>query len=191
MKERDIFVIIYYYFKVRCVVMEEYSIDDIDVRENNKIDLILSKYDPTQKSDLGKILLELQQEFQYLKESIIKRVSKFLNISATEIYGYASFYSIYNLYKPGKYVIKICKGTACHIKGASRMINDIEAYLDIKLGETTFDGLFKLDTASCLGVCSLAPVVMINDKTYTRVNTKILKSLIDEIKSEEERMENS
>jgi len=170
--------------------MEIYKTDDIDVRENNKIDAILNKYDSTQKSELAKILLELQEEFGYIKESIIKRISKFLNISATEIYGYASFYSIYNLQKPGRYIIKICKGTACHIKGASRMIKDIEGYLNVKLGDTTPDGLFKLDTASCLGVCSLAPVITINDKTYTRVNTKIVKSLIDELK-DKERVENN
>jgi len=170
--------------------MENYKTDDIDIKENNKIDAILSKYDSTQKNELAKILLDLQGEFGYLKESIIKRVSKFLTISATEIYGYASFYSIYNLQKPGKYIIKICKGTACHIKGASRMVKEIETYLDVKLGGTTPDGLFKLDIASCLGVCSLAPVITINDKTYTRVNAKILKSLIDELKDKEKKVEN-
>ncbi|HQB60295.1 MAG TPA: NAD(P)H-dependent oxidoreductase subunit E, partial [Spirochaetota bacterium] len=84
----------------------------------------------------------------------------------------------------GKYIFKICKGTACHIKGAKRLINEIEQYLGIKEGETTPDGLIKLETSSCLGVCALSPVLIINDKTYVRVNSKIVKSLIDEIRAE-------
>lgn len=153
-----------------------------EIKNSNIIDKILARYDKTKKSDLSKILLEIQNEFGFLNEEIIKKVSSYLNISKTEIYGFASFYSMYNLEKPGKYIIKICKGTACHVKGSTRLIKEIESYLGIKEGETTSDGLIKLETASCLGVCALSPVIIINDKTYTRVNAKIVKSLIDEIK---------
>ncbi len=153
-----------------------------EIKNSNIIDKILARYDKTKKSDLSKILLEIQNEFSYINEEIIKKVSNYLNISPTEIYGFASFYSMYNIEKPGKYIIKICKGTACHVKGSARLIKEIESYLGIKEGETTSDGLIKLETASCLGVCALSPVIIINDKTYTRVNTKIVKSLIDEIR---------
>ncbi|HOJ64924.1 MAG TPA: NAD(P)H-dependent oxidoreductase subunit E [Spirochaetota bacterium] len=154
-----------------------------EIKKSNIIDKILARYDKTKKSELSKILLDIQNEFGYLNEEIIKKTANYLGISSTEIYGFASFYSMYNLEKPGKYIIKICKGTACHVKGSSRLIKEIEGYLGIKEGETTKDGLIKLEVASCLGVCALAPVVIINEKTYTRVNAKIVKSLIDEIRA--------
>ena len=155
-----------------------------DIKSSNIIDKILIKYDKSKKSELSKILLELQNEFGYLNEDLIKKASFYLGMSATEAYGFASFYSMYNLEKPGKYILKICKGTACHVKGGNRLIKEIEAYLDVKEGETTKDGLIKFETASCLGVCALSPVLIINDKTYTRVNSKIIKSLIDDIRAE-------
>lgn len=156
-----------------------------DIKTTNLLDKILKKFHSPQKSDLGKVLLEVQNEFGYLSEEVIKKISNYLGVSATEAYGFASFYSMYNLEKPGKYLIKACKGTACHIKGAGRLIKDIENYLGIKAGETAKDGLFKFEVSSCLGVCALSPVIMINDKTYSRVNFKIVKSLIDDIRKEE------
>ena len=156
-----------------------------DIKNSNILDRIFKKFTSPRKDDLGKIFLEVQNEFGYLNEDIIKKISNFVGVSATEAYGFASFYSMYNLEKPGKYLIKACKGTACHIKGAGRLIKDIENYLEVKAGETTKDGLFKFEVASCLGVCALSPVIMINDKTYNRVNSKIVKSLIDEIRKGE------
>ncbi|HPO49342.1 MAG TPA: NAD(P)H-dependent oxidoreductase subunit E [Spirochaetota bacterium] len=156
-----------------------------DIKTTNLLDKILKKFPSPQKSDLGKVFLEVQNEFGYLSEEVIKKISNYLGVSATEAYGFASFYSMYNLEKPGKYLIKACKGTACHIKGAGRLIKDIENYLGIKAGETTKDGLFKFEVSSCLGVCALSPVIMINDKTYSRINFKIVKSLIDDIRKEE------
>jgi len=155
-----------------------------EIKISNIIDNILKKYAPPKKSDLSKALLDAQNEFGYLNEDILKKISAYIGVSATEAYGFASFYSMYNLEKPGKYIFKICKGTACHVKGAKRLIKEIEQYLGIKEGETTPDGLIKLETASCLGVCALSPVLIINDKTYIRVNSKIVKSLIDEIRAE-------
>ncbi len=155
------------------------------IRSSNKIDSILSNYKNPQRSDLSKILLEIQTEFGSLDPDIIKKVSSFINISSTEIYGYASFYSMYYLTKPGKYKIRVCKGTACHVKGSKNIIDAIEKYLDIKAGESSKDGLFYLETVSCLGVCALAPVMMIDDKTYSRVNSMMIKTIIDDIRETE------
>jgi NADH-quinone oxidoreductase subunit E len=149
---------------------------------SNLVETIINKYNSPQKKDLGKILLDMQNEYGYLNEEIIKKVSNYLGISATEAYGFASFYSLYNLEKPGKYIIKICKGTACHIKNSTHLIRDIENYLGLKIGETTKDGLITFDVSTCLGVCALSPVLMINDRIYTRVNLKIVKSLIDDLR---------
>lgn len=155
------------------------------IRNSNKIDMILSKYNNPQRSDLGKILSDIQSEFGHLDPDSIMKVSKFINISATEIYGFASFYSMYYLYKPGKYRIRVCKGTACHVKGAKNILDALEKNLNIQAGETTEDGLFYLETVSCLGICALAPVIMINDKTYSRVNSMMMKTIIDEIRAME------
>lgn len=168
------------------VLLQEGSLNIMHhIKKINKIDNIINKYPNIQKSDLGKILAEIQNEFGFLTEDIIKRVSVKVGVSATEAYGYASFYSIYKLKKPGKYIINVCKGTACHVKGAQRLIDDLMNYLNVKEGETTKDRLFTLDLSACLGVCALSPVMMINDKTYTRVNFKIAKSLLEEIRKKE------
>jgi NADH-quinone oxidoreductase subunit E len=152
-----------------------------DLIFSKKLDAILSRYSTPLKNDLSRILMDAQNEFGYLNEQIIRKVSGYLGISATEAYGFASFYSVYKLKKPGRHLIRVCKGTACHVKGAKRLLSDIEEYLKIKTGQTTEDGLFTLDTSSCLGVCALSPVMMIDDKAYTRINSKIALNLIREL----------
>ncbi len=156
-----------------------------DIKISNKIDNILVKYPAKNKSDLGKILTEMQSEFRHINETIIKKVSGYLGISLTDIYGYASFYSIYSLEEPGRYIIKICRGTACHVKGAKRLLDEIEKILGIKPGETTEDKLFTLEVSSCLGICSLAPALIINDKTYTRVTGASLRTIINSYKQDQ------
>lgn len=154
----------------------------LKIIQSNKIDTILKKYQPLQRKDLSKILTDVQNEFGFLTEEIIKKVSRFVGVSSTEIYGYASFYSMYNLEKPGRNIIRVCKGTACHVKGGNRLLSDIENYLGISAGETTEDGMFKIDAVSCLGICALAPVIMINGKTYSRVKFSMIKKILDEIR---------
>ncbi len=151
-----------------------------NIKLSNRIDEVLQKYPSRDKNDLGKILTELQTLFRHINEKMISKVGTYLGISTTEIYGYASFYSIYSLEEPGKYIIKVCKGTACHIKGAKRLIDEIEKILSIKPGETTEDKLFTLEVSSCLGICSLAPAMIINEKTYSRVTTALLRTIIND-----------
>lgn len=153
-----------------------------NIKDTMLIDKILNSCPNPQRSDLGGLLYKAQLEFGYLNEAIIRRISRYVGVSATEAYGYASFYSMYNLEKPGKYIIKICKGTPCHIKDGDRLVNDLIQFLGIADGETSEDGLFTLELTSCLGLCALSPVVMINDKTYTRVKFAQLKDIISDIR---------
>jgi NADH-quinone oxidoreductase subunit E len=154
------------------------------IQDSNRLDSILKQFENPAQSDLGKILLAVQQEFVSLDEHLIRRVAEYVGVSATEAYGYATFYSMYKLHTPGRIVLKVCNGTACHVKGAKRLVEDIENYLGIKTGETTADGLITFEISSCIGVCALAPVLVINGRTYTRVNFKIIQNLIDEIRRE-------
>lgn len=153
------------------------------------LDSLIEKYPNPDRSDLGKLLSDAQTEFGYLSEYIIRKISNHVGVSATEAYGYASFYSMYYLQKPGKYIVRVCKGTACHVKGARQLIENIEKFLEVKEGEVTKDGLFQLEVASCLGVCALAPVMMVNDETYSRVNFKVAKKILNDIRASEQEID--
>lgn len=112
------------------------------------------------------ILQDIQAQFNYLPEEALLYISKNTDITATQIYGVATFYSQFKLTPMGKNIIKVCHGTACHVGGAEKITEELKNYLKIKEGETTFDKLFTLEAVACLGCCSLAPVMMINDKIY-------------------------
>ena len=109
----------------------------------------------------------MQDECGYLPECAIHRVAEALDIPASTIYGVATFYTHFTLQPKGKYLIKVCDGTACHVKKSTGIIEAIEGELGVsRAGGTTGDGLFTLETVACLGACGLAPVVVINDKVY-------------------------
>lgn len=113
------------------------------------------------------ILRQVQDAFGYLPECAIYRVAETLGIPASTIYGVATFYTHFTLQPKGKYLIKVCDGTACHVKKSTGIIEAIEGELGVsRAGGTTGDGLFTLETVACLGACGLAPVVVINDKVY-------------------------
>lgn len=131
------------------------------------------------KGALIPILHEVQKEFGYLPEEMLKLISKELNIPMTEIFGVASFYSIFSLEPKGEYVIRVCLGTACYVKGAQNIIDRLSKELNVEVGKTTEDGKFTLEATRCLGACGLAPVMTIDDRVFGRLVpedvTKILK----------------
>jgi NADH-quinone oxidoreductase subunit E len=121
----------------------------------------------TRPERLIPILRQVQDACGYLPECAIHRVAAALGIPASTIYGVATFYTHFTLQPKGKYLIKVCDGTACHVKRSTGIIEAIEGELGIsRTGGTTGDGLFTLETVACLGACGLAPVVVINDKVY-------------------------
>jgi len=119
----------------------------------------------------------VQERFGYLPKWAIELVAKMFNVPLSEVYGVATFYSQFRLQPKGMYLIKICSGTACHVRGAAELYKDITEILGIKSGETTKDGLFSLEKVACLGACGLAPAMVINDEVYGRVT----KDKLDEI----------
>ena len=139
------------------------------------------------ESKLIPILQVVQNEYRYLPEEILAFIASSLNISPARVYGVATFFAHFTLKPKGKYIIKVCDGTACHVKKSTGLIDAIKNKLGFKEGEhTTKDMLFTLETVSCLGACGLAPVLLINEEVHGQVTPdKIVKIIEDVIKQEE------
>jgi NADH-quinone oxidoreductase subunit E len=124
------------------------------------------------------LLQEIQRRNGYIPEDLVEVLSKETGIPVADVFGVATFYSQFRFTPSGKHMIKLCKGTACHVSGADMLLSAVKEELQIEEGETTEDGLFTLEVVACLGCCSLAPVVMIDDTAYGKLSgTKIRKIL--------------
>ena len=151
-----------------------------------KLDEILSTYD-FKKSNLIAILQKVQEEYRYLpEEAMIYIGTKIEGLSPATVFGVATFYAQFSLEPKGKYEIKVCDGTACHVRGSMPVLNAIRNKLNLKEGQLTSDnGLFSLETVSCLGACGLAPVVVINEKVYPQMTSDAISIVLDTIMKEE------
>ncbi|MDD5596425.1 MAG: NAD(P)H-dependent oxidoreductase subunit E [Victivallaceae bacterium] len=127
-------------------------------------------------------LHEAQNLFGYLPRSVQQFVADKLRLHLSEVYGVISFYSYFTDKPVGKYKISVCTGTACFVRGAEAILDEFKRLLVIEMGETTPDEKFSLGTLRCVGACSLAPVVMVNEKVYGKVTTKIVAEIISECK---------
>ena len=133
-----------------------------------KLDEILKKYQGVEGA-LIPVLQDTQNTYGYLPKEVIYHIAEQLEIPVSQIYGVVTFYSQFHLTARGKHVIRVCLGTACHVRGAKAILQSIENQLAIKAGSTTPDLLFTLETVACIGACGLAPVLMINEDTYGRL----------------------
>ncbi|HLV32371.1 MAG TPA: NADH-quinone oxidoreductase subunit NuoE [Chitinispirillaceae bacterium] len=151
------------------------------IRKFTKICNIVSQYN-RDKSKLIPILQKVQDEYRYLPEEVLTFVATTLDIPPATVYGVATFYAHFTLSPRGKYVIRICDGTACHVKGSNKLLETLREKLNLKdKNTTTSDMLFTLETVSCLGACGLAPVLVINDVVHGQVTREKAIKLIDEI----------
>lgn len=130
------------------------------------------------EGDLIPLLQRVQEKYGYISEQAIEEISQFLKISENQIFGVASFYSQFRFAKPGRNSIKVCLGTACHVRSGQILMDAVERELDISPGETTADGRFDLQRVACLGCCALAPVVQVNDDIYSRMTVIRLKEIL-------------
>ena len=128
-------------------------------------------------------LHKAQQLFGYLPESVQLFVADKFRLQLSDVYGVVSFYSYFTVVPPGKYRINVCTGTACFVKGAYLVLREFETQLGISAGETRGDLEFSLGGLRCVGACSLAPVVMVNDKVYGNVTPEMVKSIMDDCKT--------
>lgn len=152
----------------------------------SKVEEIIKSYG-AKKSNLIAILQKVQEEFRYLPEDVMTYIgTKIEGLSPATVFGVATFYAQFSLEPKGKYEIKVCDGTACHVRGSMPVLNAVRARLNIKEGQLTTDnGLFSLETVSCLGACGLAPVVVINEKVYPQMTSDAVKIVLDTIMQEE------
>jgi len=134
------------------------------------------------------ILQAVQEEYRYLPQEVMTFVATALDIPPARVFGVATFYSHFALEPKGKYVVKVCDGTACHVKGSRELVDALQARLKLAKGKkTTPDMLFTLETVSCLGACGLAPAVVINEDIHGQVTPEGAVALIDGIIAEEGR----
>ena len=137
---------------------------------------ILSHYQ-SNRSDLIPILQDVQSNFGYLSEEMLQEVAKFIRVPESEVYGVATFYAQFRFTPQGKNHIMVCKGTACHVKGATQIIEGIKRHLDIEEGKVTADLEYSLESVGCLGCCALAPCAMVNDEIKSNISLKVLKKI--------------
>ncbi len=143
------------------VLEDKKNIDD-------RVDAVLAAYTGEQ-SELIPILQQVQQVLGYLPEEAMCRIARFVDVPDCSVFGTATFYTQFKFAPVGRNVIKVCRGTGCYVKGAPRLLDELEKELSIRDGETTPDMEYTLETVACFGSCALAPVMVVNDRVYGRV----------------------
>lgn len=149
-----------------------------------QINAICDRY-ANEQTPLMMILSDIQKEYGYIPLEVQELVSAKTGISVAEIYGVVTFYSFFSLTPKGKYVIGVCLGTACYVKGAQQIVDKFSEVIGIKAGETSADGLFTLDALRCIGACGIAPAVTINGKVYPKLTVDAVPKIVEEYKAME------
>jgi NADH-quinone oxidoreductase subunit E len=132
--------------------------------------------------ELIPLLQNVQRALGFLPEESLTEIARFVRLPAARVYGTVTFYSQFRLKPVGKYIVRVCRGTACHVKGSDRILDDVQAHLQTALGETTPDGFFTIETVACFGSCALAPIMVINDTVYGNVKRSNALHLLKDIR---------
>jgi len=135
-----------------------------------------------EKSEVIPILQQVHQALGYLPQPWMKRIAGFVKVPECTLFGVATFYAQFKLVPTGKNIVRVCRGTACHVRGGARILKDVEKRLGIKPGESTPDMEYALETVTCIGACALAPNMVVNDKIYGNLNSKKIASILDAYK---------
>lgn len=143
-----------------------------------RLDEILDGYKKTEGA-LIPILQTAQNMFGYLSKPVLKKISRKLNKSYSEVAGTVSFYSFFSTIPRGKYLVRVCLGTACYVRGGKGVLEAMKKELEIDVGQTTKDRLFSLDIGRCFGACGMAPVIMVNDDVHQRVKAIKVNEILD------------
>ena len=136
----------------------------------------------TKKGSLISVLHKAQGIFGYLPREVQEFVADQLNESLANVYGVVSFYSYFTMVPKGEHAVAVCMGTACYVRGADKVLDEFQKQLGIKSGETSLDGKFSIDALRCVGACGIAPVVLVGEKVYKKVEPKEVKGIIEEYK---------
>ena len=142
---------------------------ETEVKE--KLAEILSHYSG-KREELIPILQETQEQFRYLPLEVMVEIAEFLRIPDSAVFGVSTFYAQFKLVPSGKRIVKVCRGTACHVRGGARILREVERRLGLKPGETTEDLEYTLETVACIGACALAPTMTLDKETHGQMTTK-------------------
>lgn len=145
------------------------------------IDDIIEKYQD-QRGQVIAALQDIQERYYYLPKQALQIVSEKMKIPLSRIYSIATFYNAFSLVPKGKYQTKVCLGTTCYVRGGEQLQKSLEEELNISIGETTADRKFSIDSVHCLGCCSIAPVITVNNKVYGRLQEEKVKEIINKYK---------
>jgi NADH-quinone oxidoreductase subunit E len=152
------------------------------VNDEHKKSIEIIRQYPGEKRYTLAILQDIQKEFGYIPRDIMEYIAEYLNSPLSDIYSIATFYKALSLKPKGKYTIKICNGTACHIRGSESIKDELCEILEINPGNTTEDGIFSVEIVNCIGACALAPVMLINGKYYGGLNKEKVHEIIDSLR---------
>jgi NADH-quinone oxidoreductase subunit E len=147
---------------------------------------IFQKFPDGQRDSLIPIMQEVQEVKGFLSKEAVVSIGEFLKLPASKIYGVATFYNQFRFKPLGQYHIQICRGTACHVKGSSSLLEVLKHELKINGGETTRDGLFSIEVVACIGACGLAPVIAVNGEFHAKLTNEALRKLIKNLRKEAE-----
>jgi NADH-quinone oxidoreductase subunit E len=143
----------------------------VEANITEQLDEIISRYSG-EHGNLIPMLQEAQEKFGYLPEAVMQRLARFLRLPESTVYGVSTFYAQFKLVPTGKRLVKVCRGTACHVRGGARILREVEKRLGIKPGETSEDFEYTLETVACIGACALAPTMVIDKETHGQMTTK-------------------
>jgi NADH-quinone oxidoreductase subunit E len=152
-------------------ILEAESTQDIERAIEYQVSSILEPY-KGDKDELIPLLQEVQQKLGYLPEQSMSMIANFLKIPESTVFGVATFYAFFKLVPTGKNVVRVCRGTACHVRGGARILREVQKQLGISPGESTPDLEYYLETVACIGACALAPTMMINEDTHGQMTPK-------------------
>ncbi|MBA7595458.1 NADP-reducing hydrogenase subunit HndA [subsurface metagenome] len=155
------------------VVVPEY-----EATFEGRLSEILSTYSGNE-SELIPILQKVQQEFGYVPEFAIKEIAEFLRLPEVTVFGVTTFYAQFKLVPTGRNIVRVCRGTACHVRGGARILREVEKQLGIKPGESTPDLEYALETVACIGACALAPTMVVNNDTCGQMTTKKVSEILN------------
>ena len=130
------------------------------------------------------VLHQVQQTYGYIPRNIAIEISEMLEVPLAKIYGVVTFYNFFKLQKAGKYIIQVCLGTACYLRGGDDLMKELERQLGIGVNGTTADGLFSIEAVRCLGCCGLAPVIVVNGEVHGKLETKDIASIVEKYRKQ-------
>jgi NADH-quinone oxidoreductase subunit E len=149
----------------------------------DKAEQILQGFTPVSRDSLIPILQACQDEFGYLSEEVLEKIGTYLNLPTSKIYGLATFYNQFTFAPRGKYHIRVCNGSACHIDHSISIIKELKKHLGISEGETSRDGMFSIESVACIGACGQSPVIEINNKYFPKLKSNKIKEILEDIRA--------